>query len=172
MEHIISQENLAQKLQELQFSFDQAVSQPIEFKENKVVKYISFQLGTEIYGWPLLNIKEIMPKRQIVKIPGKSTLLHGIINYKNQIVTIKNFHHLFNLAVPETEEDSFVIVTKGLKEDIAFLSDRLIRVLPVEKQGIREKTSLLDKSVERYIEGEIYDQKRLVILLRPGAFNG
>ena len=40
MEHAISREKLAQKLQDLQFSFDQAVSQPIEFKDNKVDLYL------------------------------------------------------------------------------------------------------------------------------------
>jgi len=165
-------ENLQMILAQLRESFDATVAEPIETDDRVYRQYIDIGLGGEIYAWPANYIREILIHQKVIPIPGKVDALGGVVNYRNQVISIIDLHHLLGLGPAELSERNTLLVTRGLKTDFAVLVDGLEAVLSRTNDDIRPKPVSLDEGGKKIVEGEFYHQGTMTTIINPEMIIG
>jgi len=130
---------------------------------------VTFQLGEELYGINIMDVKEIVRVQTIRPIPNAPTYVEGIFNLRSEIIPIINLHKRFHLRkLISSEEDEllsgFVILDiDGMK--LGIIIDRISRVVTVERENIQPPPQMFSGIGAEYIEGVVRQESGYLILL-------
>jgi purine-binding chemotaxis protein CheW len=130
---------------------------------------VTFQLGNEIYGVDILDVKEIVRVQEVRPIPNAPAYVEGIFNLRSEIIPIINLHKRFFINKPLcSEEDAllsgFVILDiDGLK--LGIIIDRVSRVVTIDKSERQPPPQMLSGIGAEYIEGVVRQDKDYLIIL-------
>ncbi|MDR1100312.1 MAG: chemotaxis protein CheW [Treponema sp.] len=137
---------------------------------------VTFQLGEELYGINIMDVKEIVRVQDIRAIPNAPLYVEGIFNLRSEIIPIINLHKRFHLKKTlNSEEDEllsgFIIIDiDGMK--LGVIIDRVSRVVTIEKDDIQPPPQMLSGIGAEYIQGVVrQDQGYLIILDIRDLFN-
>ncbi|MDR2029309.1 MAG: chemotaxis protein CheW [Treponema sp.] len=137
---------------------------------------VTFQLGEELYGINIMDVKEIVRVQAIRAIPNAPSYVEGIFNLRSEIIPIINLHKRFHLKkVLNSEDDEllsgFIIIDiDGMK--LGVIIDRVSRVVTIEKGDIQPPPQMLSGIGAEYIKGVVrQDQGYLIILNIRDLFN-
>jgi len=137
---------------------------------------VTFQLGEELYGINIMDVKEIVRVQAIRAIPNAPMYVEGIFNLRSEIIPIINLHkrfHLKKLASSEEDEllSGFVILDiDGMK--LGIIIDRISRVITIEKEDIQPPPQMFSGIGAEYILGVVrQDSGYLIILDIRDLFN-
>jgi len=144
-----------------------AVHADVNKTESK--QLVTFQLGEELYGVNIMDVKEIVRVQTIRPIPNAPTYVEGIFNLRSEIIPIINLHKRFHLRKLITSEEDellsgFVILDiEGMK--LGIIIDRISRVVTVEKEDIQPPPQMFSGIGAEYIEGVVRQENGYLILL-------
>ena len=130
---------------------------------------VTFQLGEELYGINIMDVKEIVRVQTIRAIPNAPVYVEGIFNLRSEIIPIINLHKRFHLKrVVKSEEDEllsgFVIIdVDGMK--LGVIIDRISRVVTIEKEEIQPPPQMFSGIGAEYIQGVVRQDTGYLILL-------
>jgi len=131
---------------------------------------VTFNLGPELYGIDIMDVKEIVRVQSIRTIPNAPSYVEGIFNLRSEIVPIINLHKRFHLKklVSQDDEDellaSFVIIDiDGMK--LGIIIDRISRVITVEHVEIQPPPQMITGIGAEYIHGVVRHEKGYLIIL-------
>jgi len=130
---------------------------------------VTFQLGEELYGVNIMDVKEIVRVQAIRPIPNAPMYVEGIFNLRSEIIPIINLHKRFHLRKLVTSEEDellsgFIIVDiDGMK--LGIIIDRISRVVTVEKDEIQPPPQMFSGIGAEYIEGVVRQEEGYLILL-------
>ncbi|MDR2730451.1 MAG: chemotaxis protein CheW [Treponema sp.] len=138
---------------------------------------VTFQLGEELYGVNIMDVKEIVRVQKIRQIPNAPTYVEGIFNLRSEIIPIINLHkrfHLKKLVSTEEEEllSGFVIIDiDGMK--LGIIIDRISRVVTIEQEQIQPPPQMFSGIGAEYIQGVVRQEQQgyLIILDIRDLFN-
>ena len=151
-------------LKELKASFELSVAEEIKEVGGDIRRHLVFFLGNESFSLPIKQLREILSDKPIIPVPDAPSSIHGVINYKNRILSVTNIHHLLQLKFNK-KDSSCLLVTRGNKYDTALLVDSLTGLIDVNQTDIKPGVSGQKESMDKLIAGEIYFQKKLITLL-------
>jgi len=130
---------------------------------------VTFQLGEELYGVNIMDVKEIVRVQAIRTIPNAPTYVEGIFNLRSEIIPIINLHKRFHLRkLVSSEEDEllsgFVILDiDGMK--LGVIIDRISRVVTIEKEDIQPPPQMFSGIGAEYIQGVVRQEEGYLIIL-------
>jgi len=130
---------------------------------------VTFQLGEELYGVNIMDVKEIVRVQAIRPIPNAPTYVEGIFNLRSEIIPIISLHKRFHIRKLVTSEEDellsgFIIVDiDGMK--LGIIIDRISRVVTVEKDEIQPPPQMFSGIGAEYIEGVVRQEEGYLILL-------
>jgi purine-binding chemotaxis protein CheW len=130
---------------------------------------VTFQLGEELYGINIMDVKEIVRVQSIRAIPNAPVYVEGIFNLRGDIIPIINLHKRFHLKkVLNSEEDEllsgFVIIDiEGVK--LGVIIDRVSRVVTIGKDEIQPPPQMLSGIGAEYIQGVVRQGDGYLIIL-------
>jgi len=137
---------------------------------------VTFQLGEELYGVNIMDVKEIVRVQAIRTIPNAPTYVEGIFNLRSEIIPIINLHKRFHLRKLVTSEEDellsgFVILDiDGMK--LGVIIDRISRVVTIEQEEIQPPPQMFSGIGAEYIQGVVrQDDGYLIILDIRDLFN-
>ncbi|MDR0291002.1 MAG: chemotaxis protein CheW [Treponema sp.] len=137
---------------------------------------VTFQLGEELYGVNIMDVKEIVRVQAIRAIPNAPSYVEGIFNLRSEIIPIINLHKRFHLKKLLTSEEDellsgFVILDiDGMK--LGIIIDRISRVITIQKEDVQPPPQMLSGIGAEYIQGVVrQDQGYLIILDIRDLFN-
>jgi purine-binding chemotaxis protein CheW len=77
-------------------------------------KYLTFCLGTESYGLPVIKVREIIRFVSPTHVPQMPPHVEGVINLRGKIIPVLNLRRKFGLPpTPVTERTCTVVVKVG-----------------------------------------------------------
>ena len=141
-------------------------------EENTQFQLVTFQLGSELYGVDIMDVKEIVKVQAVRPIPNAPYYVEGIINLRGEIIPIINLHKRFHIqkmarqTEDELDEDDggFIILDiEGNK--IGIIIDRIARVVPVETSEIKPPPQVFNGIGTEYIQGVIRQDPAYLIIL-------
>jgi purine-binding chemotaxis protein CheW len=130
---------------------------------------VTFQLGEELYGINIMDVKEIVRVQAIRGIPNAPAYVEGIFNLRSEIIPIINLHKRFHLKkVLTSEEDEllsgFIIIDiDGMK--LGVIIDRVSRVVTIGKDDIQPPPQMLSGIGAEYIQGVVRQEQGYLIIL-------
>ena len=136
-----------------------------------VYQLVTFQLGEELYGVDIMDVKEIVKIQTIRSIPNAPYYVEGIFNLRSEIIPIISLHKRFRLKKLDISDDvsgefegGFIILNiDGLK--IGIIIDRIARVISVNKNEIQPPPQMLSGIGTEYIHGVVRQNNGYLIIL-------
>ena len=145
--------------------------------ENTQIQLVTFQLGEELYGVDIMDVKEIVKVRKVRPIPNAPYYVEGIFNLRSEIIPVINLHKRFQiqkLSVEEGEEDfegGFIILNID-DNKIGIIIDKIARVVTINTEEIKAPPQMISGIGTEYIHGVIrQDEKYLIMLDIRRLFN-
>ena len=142
-------------------------------EENTQFQLVTFQLGEELYGVDIMDVKEIVKVQAVRPIPNAPYYVEGIINLRSEIIPIINLHKRFHIQkmvrndedeLDDEDEGGFIILDiEGNK--IGIIIDRIARVVPVETSEIKPPPQMLNGIGTEYIQGVVRQDPAYLIIL-------
>jgi purine-binding chemotaxis protein CheW len=130
---------------------------------------VTFQLGEELYGVNIMDVKEIVRVQAIRAIPNAPTYVEGIFNLRSEIIPIISLHKRFHLKKLVTSEEDellsgFIILDiDGMK--LGIIIDRISRVVTIERENIQPPPQMFSGIGAEYIEGVVRQEEGYLIIL-------
>jgi purine-binding chemotaxis protein CheW len=73
-------------------------------------KYLTFALGDEEYGLPVLQVREIIKVMEITQVPQVPAHVRGVINLRGRVVPVIDLRLKFGLPPREYSERTCIVV--------------------------------------------------------------
>jgi purine-binding chemotaxis protein CheW len=138
--------------------------------ENTSLQLVTFQLGDELYGVDIMDVKEIVKTQVVRPIPNAPFYVEGIINLRGEVVPILNLHKRFyikKMAVSDSdiEDDGGFIILDIEGNKIGIIIDRIARVIPVDTDEIKPPPQMVTGIGTEYIQGVVRQDNSYLIIL-------
>ncbi|MCR5080910.1 MAG: chemotaxis protein CheW [Treponema sp.] len=138
--------------------------------ENTSLQLVTFQLGDELYGVDIMDVKEIVKTQVVRPIPNAPFYVEGIINLRGEVVPIINLHKRFyikKMAVSDSdiEDDGGFIILDIEGNKIGIIIDRIARVIPVDTDEIKPPPQMVTGIGTEYIQGVVRQDNSYLIIL-------
>ncbi len=133
------------------------------------LQLVTFQLGEELYGIDIMNVREIQKVREIRTIPNSPMYVEGIFNLRGNIIPIISLHKRFHLRKAELgEEDKmlsgFMIISIN-DRFIGVYIDKVSRVMTIETSDIQPPPQMISGIGTEYIQGVVKEDDGYLIIL-------
>jgi purine-binding chemotaxis protein CheW len=120
-------------------------------------KYLTFNLGNEEYGLPVMKVREIIKVMDITQVPQVAEHVLGVINCRGRVVPVIDLRRKFGLAREAYSERTCIIVvevvagsSKVLMGDVV---DAVAEVLNVAAADIDETPQFGGQQTTDYLLG-------------------
>jgi purine-binding chemotaxis protein CheW len=133
-------------------------------------KYLTFLLGHESYGLPVLKVREIIRLVEITPVPHMPAYVKGVINLRGKLVPVMDLRIRFDLAVREFTENTCIVVAqvKAASSGVihmGFIVDGVEEVLNLAQDDIEKTPDFGIKLATEYLLGMANVKNRVVALL-------
>ena len=75
-------------------------------------KFLTFMLGNEAYGIPILKVKEIIGMMAITQVPRRPEFIKGVINLRGKIIPVMDLRLKFGIESKEYDNRTCIIVVE------------------------------------------------------------
>ncbi|MCQ8892388.1 MAG: chemotaxis protein CheW [Candidatus Methanosuratincola sp.] len=129
------------------------------------VQAITFQLGKEMYGIDVHQIKEIIKVKEYVKVPNAPDYIEGVINLRGQITPIVDLRKIFGMDHKEFDDNSRIIMVEFESDVVGLIVDCVVGVVTVPIEEIVKSPSIAMSANNSFISGIIRSEDNLTILI-------
>jgi purine-binding chemotaxis protein CheW len=131
---------------------------------------MTFQLAQEVYGLPILSVREIIGLMDITRLPRAPEFIRGVINLRGKIVPVVDLRLKFGMPATAATEQSVIIVVQcqvgGRPLTMGVLVDLVLEVLTIDGAQIEPPPDLGGAAVDtRFILGVGKAGQHVVFLL-------
>ena len=104
-------------------------------------KYLTFVLGKESYGIPVLKIREIIRMQHVTLVPQMPDYIRGVINLRGKIIPVVDLRAKFELAETEVTERTCIVVVQvaspgGISLSMGLVVDAVEEVINIGASDI------------------------------------
>ncbi|MGL1903468.1 MAG: chemotaxis protein CheW [Fibrobacterales bacterium] len=132
-------------------------------------KYLTFKLGDEEYGVPILMVQRIIQMQPITPVPKTPSYVRGVINLRGKIIPIVEMRKKFQLNTTEDTDVTCIVVVQLRVGDqditMGTLIDEVSEVVFIEENQIQDTPSFGTGVDTDFIMGVAKLQERVIMLL-------
>lgn len=137
--------------------------------EERAGKYLTFELGAEEYGIPIIKVKEINGMMPITKVPQTDDFVKGVINLRGKVIPVIDLRLKFGMASIEYTDRTCIIVVEvtGAKGtvSIGLVVDGVSEVNNIKEEEIEDSPAFGTSLSTEYIMGMAKKEDGVKILL-------
>lgn len=116
-------------------------------------RFLTFNLGDEIYGIEIQYVTEIIGLQQITKIPEVAEYIKGIINLRGKIIPVIDMRLKFNKPAIAYDDRTCIVVVDTQEMVVGLIVDKVAEVLSIDDENIAPPPSYKSGIRNRYIHG-------------------
>jgi purine-binding chemotaxis protein CheW len=133
-------------------------------------KHLTFFLGHESYGLPVLKVREIIRLVEITPVPQMPHYVKGVINLRGKLVPVMDLRIRFELAACEFTETTCIVVAQvkaasGGATHMGFIVDGVEEVVNLTEQDLEETPDFGTRPVTEYLLGMANVKNKIIALL-------
>ncbi|OWS71891.1 chemotaxis protein CheW [Polynucleobacter aenigmaticus] len=128
-------------------------------------EFLTFVLGSEIYGIDILKVQEIRGYDSVTSIANTPEFIKGVINLRGHIVPIVDLRIKFHLERIAYDEFTVVIILNMSDRIVGIVVDGVSDVLHLGVNEIRPVPDIVSGIDTRYIIGLASIEDRMLILV-------
>ena len=129
------------------------------------IQFVIFKLGKEEYGVNIMQVQEIGPYSEPVKVPNTPEFIEGVMNLRDNVIPVISLKKRFNISGQDLNENTRTIVINFGDRQIAFIVDDASEVLTLDEADIQETPEIIAGIDRKYITGIGKKGDRLLIML-------
>jgi purine-binding chemotaxis protein CheW len=130
---------------------------------------VTFQLGKEIYGVDIMDVKRIVGMREVREIPNAPPYVEGILNLRGVVTPIINLHKRFLFQKTELSDDDVLlsgfVIIEIHKMILGIMIDKILRVVTIDSAQIQPPPKMIAGIGVEYIQGVVNDEGNYIIIL-------
>ena len=100
-------------------------------------KYLTFSLGSELYGFTIEYVTEIISIRPITKVPELPDYVKGVINLRGKIIPVMDLRIRFKQPVPEYDQRTCIVIVQVNDIAMGIVADKVLEVSTILRTGCR-----------------------------------
>lgn len=128
-------------------------------------RYLTFNIGEEVYGFEIMYVTEIIGMQKITKVPNVADFIKGIINLRGIIYPVVSVRKRFGLEeIPYTEKTCIILV-RVRNMGVGLIVDNVAEVLRIEPTQIFPAPQTYKGSKSKYISAIAKLDQEVKILL-------
>ena len=114
--------------------------------------YLTFTIGSEVYGIGIEFVKEIIGIQSIAEIPDFPEHIRGVINLRGKIIPVMDVRLRFRKPAQGYDARTCIIVVDILGTSIGLIVDRVAEVVAIPEQEIAPPPEI-NRREAGYIQG-------------------
>lgn len=132
-------------------------------------KYLTFQLGSEEFGIPVLKIREIMGIQEITTVPQTPSWMKGVINLRGKVIPVIDLRLKFGMPTVPYNQRTCIVVAQVQTESeqilMGLVVDEVSEVVNISAGEIEDAPSFGSNVPTPYILGMAKQKGKVKILL-------
>jgi purine-binding chemotaxis protein CheW len=116
-------------------------------------KYLTFQLGQEVYGIDIGSVTEIIGFQKITPVPDMPEYIRGVINLRGQVIPVIDVRLRFRMETREYRERTCIIVVRIANISVGLIVDMVNEVADIPEDHISPPPRVASGKTSRYIRG-------------------
>ncbi|XPV76873.1 MAG: chemotaxis protein CheW [Desulfovibrio sp.] len=128
-------------------------------------KYLTFDLGDEIYGIDISHVTEIIGIQQITEVPDMPEFVKGVINLRGQVIPVMDVRLRFVMEARDYDDRTCVIVVRINDTSIGLVVDTVKEVADIPDENVSAPPKVNKGSSSRYLRGLGKTGENVIILL-------
>jgi purine-binding chemotaxis protein CheW len=148
---------------------DNVMEQAIDTHLLKAGKFLTFELGNEIYGLEILKVQEIIGIMNVTRVPKTAAYVRGVINLRGKVIPVIDLRLKFSLeAIPDTERTCIIVVkieAKQIEMIMGIIVDEVSEVLDIQSNQLEETPSFSANMNTDYLLGIGKVEEKVIMLL-------
>jgi purine-binding chemotaxis protein CheW len=133
--------------------------------EAEVHPYVTFFVGREAFGLPILRSREIVRVAEITRIPEAPPHVRGVLNLRGRVVPIVELRTRLGLPIAPLTPQSRVIMVEAHGRLFGLLVDRVARIAKISTVTIKPAPAEALAASTDYVTGIAQTGQELIILL-------
>lgn len=105
-------------------------------------KHLTFLLGHEYYGVPVLKVREIMSLCEITPVPEMPDYLRGVLNLRGKIIPVADLRLRFRKASTQNTERTCIVVV------LVAVADRTSALMGLIVDAVEDVVNLTAADIE------------------------
>lgn len=129
---------------------------PVEMEENEDTqhgRFLTFAVGTEIFGIEIRFVTEIVGMQPITPLPEAPGYMKGIINLRGKIIPVIDIRLKFKKEPKEYDDRTCIIVIELTEVTVGLIVDHVAEVLMIEDENIAPPPDQRAGLQNRYLAG-------------------
>lgn len=131
----------------------------------RMSKYLTFNLGDEVYGLEILRVREIIGLMDITKVPRMPNFVRGVINLRGKVIPVVDLRLKFGMDAAEDTKETCIIVVDLDDMLMGITVDCVSEVLDIDEQDIDEAPEFGVSVSTDFILGMGKARDKVIILL-------
>jgi purine-binding chemotaxis protein CheW len=128
-------------------------------------KYLTFIVGSEIYGIEILKVQEIIGMMNVTKFPKAPYYVRGVINLRGNVIPVIELRKKFDMDVIEDTEKTCIIVIQLEKLREGIIVDEVREVIDISEQNIETPPQFGIDDDMNFVKGVGKIDEKVIILL-------
>ena len=109
----------------------QQASTPLPAEQERV-PYLGFFLGSQIYGLPLQQLREVARLTRLRRIPGAPRGVAGVVNLRGEIVCALDLRLILGVPAPALAEPRMFVALSGFADPIGLVVDSVADIYSID----------------------------------------
>jgi purine-binding chemotaxis protein CheW len=105
-------------------------------EEQERVSYLAFYLGTEVYGLPLEQLREVARVSHLRRVPGAPAGVAGLVNLRGEILCALDVREILGLPAQTSSETPFLVALRGFGDPLGLIVDSIADIYAVSPSDI------------------------------------
>jgi purine-binding chemotaxis protein CheW len=123
----------------------ETMSEAAESVNAQAGKYLTFQLGAEIYGIAILKVQEIIGLINVTHVPRTPPFVRGVVNLRGKVIPVADLRLKFQLkSLADTERTCIVVVQVARGDNwvtMGVIVDEVSEVLDITQDQLEPSPS-------------------------------
>lgn len=132
-------------------------------------QYLTFKLGSEVFGIDVAKVREVLDLTTITEIPRTPEFMSGVINLRGSVVPVVDLRLCFQMQKTEKTRNTCIVVVEVLLEDestvIGALTDSVEEVIDLEPEQIQAAPKIGTQIRTDFLKGMGKRDSQFVMIL-------
>jgi purine-binding chemotaxis protein CheW len=140
-------------------------SQDVKVSDENENRFLLFWVGKELYGTPLLDVREVVEFLEPKFMPNMVKHFSGVINIRGSIVGVMDLRKKFGQP-QEKSRSTAMLVCDTPQGAIAAVVDRVDSVVTIEGTQLEKKPPVVTQVEQAYLVGVAKVKEQLVTVVK------
>ena len=105
-------------------------------EEQERTPYLGFYLGSEVYGLPLEQLREVARVSHLRRVPGAPAGVAGLVNLRGEILCALDVREILGLPAYASSDNAFLVALRGFGEPLGLVVDSIADIYAVSPSEI------------------------------------